>query len=127
LDAMADDERFRHNKDRAENKTELIDAINSVLAGQTTSHWLNVLSAAGLPCGPVNTLPQALDHPQTQALGMFRDCERSGLKLTNLPLRFDRKRVDLSGDAPALGADTGDYVPENTAHQASLSKIGLRV
>jgi len=121
LNAMAEDERFRHNKDRAANKAELIEAIRAVLSTQTTGYWLEALTKASIPCGPVNTLPQALDHPQTQALGMIRECANSGLKLTSLPIRFDRQRVSIDGDAPALGVDTDANVRTDAQRRAQAS------
>jgi len=123
LNHMAEDERFRHNKDRAANKAELIDAIHAVLSQQTTGYWQEALTKAGIPCGPVNTLPQALEHPQTQALGMHRDCDESGLKLTNLPLRFNRQRVGIEGDAPALGANTEDFFRPEAEPPSSASNV----
>lgn len=108
---MAEDPRFRSNKDRAEHKPELIAAITAALSERPTAWWQDHLSAAGLPCAPVNTLAQALDHPQTRALDIVRDCPATGLKLTSLPLRFDRQRQALTGNAPDLGAHNTDYLP----------------
>jgi crotonobetainyl-CoA:carnitine CoA-transferase CaiB-like acyl-CoA transferase len=47
--------------------------INDVLAGGTVSHWCEKLDEAGVPCGPLNTAGQALEHPQTRAIGMVMD------------------------------------------------------
>lgn len=110
---MAESPRFRSNKDRAEHKAELIEVISAALSERPTAWWQDHLTKAGLPCAPVNTLAQALEHPQTQALGIVRDCDATGLKLTSLPLRFNRQRQDLTGNAPDLGAHTNDYLPAN--------------
>ena len=44
----------------------LKDAIEGVLRQAETGHWIEVLEAAGVPCGPVNNIAQALAHPQTR-------------------------------------------------------------
>lgn len=121
LAEMAEQERFRHNKDRAANKDELIAAISEIMKTKRTAEWVEILNRAALPCGPVNTLPQALEHPQTKALGMIRECSDSGLKLTNLPIRFGRKRAETAGEAPALGAHTADYVGKPRARRTAAS------
>lgn len=103
---LAEDPRLQKNPGRAQHKRELIDAIEAQTRQKPTAEWFAILSQAGLPCGPVNSLSQALEHPQTRALEIFRDQPETGLKLSNLPLRLNRRRVAFQRGAPGLGADT---------------------
>ena len=68
-----EDERFNHPQRRVQHRAELEQLINEVLAGGTVSYWCEQLDEAGVPCGPLNTAGQALEHPQTRAIGMVMD------------------------------------------------------
>lgn len=57
---LADDIRFVRNQDRVQNRTDLIKALENLLAADTPQAWSERLSAASVPCGPVNTLSEAL-------------------------------------------------------------------
>ena len=48
-----EDPRFSTNRQRMENREALEDVMNAVLTTKTTSDWVEVLEAAGVPCGPV--------------------------------------------------------------------------
>lgn len=65
-----DDERFNHPQRRVQNRAELEHLINGVLAVNTVSHWCEALDAAGVPCGPLQTVGQALEHPQSRSAGV---------------------------------------------------------
>ncbi len=70
-DDLADDPRCRTNALRNQNQAALKAALETVLAGAATAHWIGVLERAGVPCGPVNDIAQALAHPQTAARNML--------------------------------------------------------
>ena len=64
---LADDERFRDFAARDRNRDELLAILDDVFARRGVGEWLEALSAAGVPCAPVNDVLQALDDPQTDA------------------------------------------------------------
>jgi crotonobetainyl-CoA:carnitine CoA-transferase CaiB-like acyl-CoA transferase len=97
------DPRFATNRGRLAHKAELFAQLQPLLQGQPRDHWLTALEAAGVPCAPVHSLPQAMAHPQTQALGMWSAIGGDGLQLTALPLTIDGERPQPQGPAPALG------------------------
>ena len=70
-DDLADNPRYRTNALRNQNQAALKAALETVLAGAGTAHWIGVLEGAGVPCGPVNDVAQALAHPQTAARNML--------------------------------------------------------
>ncbi|MEX2973047.1 CaiB/BaiF CoA transferase family protein [Streptomyces sp. C184] len=57
---LADDIRFVRNRDRVQNRTDLIKALEDLLAADTPRAWAERLTAASVPCGPVNTVSEAL-------------------------------------------------------------------
>ncbi len=70
-DDLADDPQYRTNALRNQNQLALKAALETVLAGAGAAHWIGVLERAGVPCGPVNDIAQALAHPQTAARNML--------------------------------------------------------
>ena len=106
------DARFRTNADRQTNKQRLLADIESVLKTHPAAHWLEVLEKAGIPCAPINTLPDVLAEPQTAASGILKAVPGHDLKIVALPLRFDGERPPLPGPTPELGEHTKDVKRE---------------
>lgn len=57
----AEDERFANFSDRNENRAELEPELIAALSQKTNQEWFDILSAAGLPCAPINTIAQGVD------------------------------------------------------------------
>jgi crotonobetainyl-CoA:carnitine CoA-transferase CaiB-like acyl-CoA transferase len=104
----AADPRFRTNADRFAHKTVLLAEIEDVLKTRPQAEWLDRLEQAGVPCAPINTLPEVLAEPQTAASGIIQKVPGLDLDLFALPLRFDGERPPLPGRAPKLGEHTGE-------------------
>jgi CoA:oxalate CoA-transferase len=100
---------YKTNALRLKHHKELEHAIESVLKGNTTSHWLELLGKAGIPCGPINNVEQAIAHPQVAARNMMVEVpDGSGgtLRLAGNPLKmsaFDDPKTRRA--APDLDAD----------------------
>ncbi len=103
--ALAEDPRFRGNKDRVVHRKELVPILADIFVTRKRAEWAALLEAAGIPNGPINTLDQVVADPQTQALGMIQTKPGSGLGLVGLPLSFDGVRPAFAKAAPALGED----------------------
>ena len=65
-----DDPRFADNNARTTHAEELAAVLEDVLLTKPVAHWLPKLEAAGVPCGPLNTIGQALANPQVKARNM---------------------------------------------------------
>ena len=63
----ADDPRFNTNRARVENRDLVDGSIAEVLAGDTADAWIAKLKAAGVPCGRINSVAEALADPHTAA------------------------------------------------------------
>lgn len=60
---LADDPRFRSFADRLENREVLVPILKDLSRGRTTAEWLRMLGGS-VPCGPVNSVAEALRDPQ---------------------------------------------------------------
>ncbi|HEY3717146.1 MAG TPA: CoA transferase [Jatrophihabitantaceae bacterium] len=72
---LANDERFATFADRRSNATELLAILDAVFASRPSAEWLDALRAAGVPCGPVNSVSQALADEHTVERGMVVETE----------------------------------------------------
>lgn len=103
---LADDERFRNNPSRVENKVLIEGIVADIFRTETLEHWFDTLNRAGVPCSPVNSIPVALAHDQTKALGMVQvDPNDEKISSVGFPVSFDGRRPSLQSGAPTLGAD----------------------
>ena len=88
---LAADPRFATNRQRNEHQEALRAEIEGVLRHEGTAHWIEVLEKAGVPCGPVNNVAQALAHPQVAARNMLVSVEHpeaGTLRLAGNPMKF---------------------------------------
>ena len=76
---LLEDARYRTPALRSENRAELNGAIGQIVAREPAAHWIETLNAAGVPCGPVNSIDQTFTDPQVQHLRMTRPVEHARL------------------------------------------------
>jgi crotonobetainyl-CoA:carnitine CoA-transferase CaiB-like acyl-CoA transferase len=57
---LADDPRFAHNEDRTANRDQLRPLLVERLGTRTKQEWFRDVIAAGVPCGPINTVDQGV-------------------------------------------------------------------
>jgi len=107
---LAEDPRFHSNKDRVTHRKELVPILGEIFASKKRGEWAEMLEAAGIPNGPINTLDQVVADAQTQALGIIQKRAGSELALVGLPLSFDGERPPFTKPAPALGEDNGSVL-----------------
>jgi CoA:oxalate CoA-transferase len=109
---------FKTNPLRNQHQPALKAEIEAALSGGTTEHWIAVLEKAGLPCGPVNNVAQALAHPQIAARNMLIECDdpvTGPLKLAGNPIKLSafadpptrEPSPDLDADRAAILKELG--------------------
>ena len=88
---LVSDPRYLTNKDRARHVDDLKTEIETALATRPTTHWLEVLEGAGVPCGPINDVAQVLADPQVLARNMVvtvDDQEAGRLAMAGNPIKL---------------------------------------
>jgi CoA:oxalate CoA-transferase len=115
---LAQDPLFATNPLRNQHQAALRAEIEAALADGTTERWLAVLERAGIPCGPVNNVAQAVAHPQVAARNMLIECDDPStgpLKLAGNPMKFSAfadppvrdPSPDLDGDREQILRELG--------------------
>ncbi|HUF53588.1 MAG TPA: CaiB/BaiF CoA-transferase family protein [Dehalococcoidia bacterium] len=98
---------------RTRNHAALEPVLNEAIRRKTTSEWLAEFEKIGLPCGPLNDIPSAAEHPQVKAREMLVDVEKPDglrLRIANTPLKLSRTPAGIQGPPPDLGQDTDDVL-----------------
>lgn len=103
------DARYATNRARLQNKAALLAELEPLLQQQTRAEWLARFTAMGVPCAPVHTVPEAIEHPQVKALNMFQPVPGEDFRLTGLPLSIDGQRPAHRSVAPRLGQHNVDH------------------
>jgi crotonobetainyl-CoA:carnitine CoA-transferase CaiB-like acyl-CoA transferase len=97
----ASDARYATNAGRVANKAELCEAIAAIVRTRARGEWIDRLEAEGVPCAIINALPEAVAHPQAQALGIVQRVPGDDdLTLIGLPLSFDGARPAIRRPPP---------------------------
>ena len=112
---LATDERYALNADRVTHRDELLAILTPVFLTRTSGEWLSALDAAGIPCGPINTLNKVFEAPQAKARGMLIEMEHStigNLPLVGSPLKFSETLVEYRRPPPRLGEHTQEVLKE---------------
>jgi crotonobetainyl-CoA:carnitine CoA-transferase CaiB-like acyl-CoA transferase len=106
---LADDPRFASNGQRSLNRDELRAIIERLLAGRELDSLCRGLLDAGVPAGPVNSVPDALNHPQTAERHMIVELGR-GQRGTGVPVKLSRTPGAPQGVAPRCGEHTREIL-----------------
>jgi crotonobetainyl-CoA:carnitine CoA-transferase CaiB-like acyl-CoA transferase len=106
------DPRFCTNADRVAHRSDLRHALIAVLEVAPAEHWHDLLTRAGIPCGPINDIAQGLD--MARALGLAPqvtavDSTDPAAHVTT-PFHLSRNSVTYRRRPPQLGADTDSVV-----------------
>ena len=89
--------------------------IEDRLKQESNQHWMQILEAAGVPCGPVNYRSDLYTDPQAQALNLVWELENRDLgkyRTSGHPIRFLKTPAVSGKGAPALGEDTAAVLRE---------------
>lgn len=111
-DDLAADPRFISNPRRVRNRKELIPTLQDIFLQRDTADWLAELRAAGIPCGPINTVRQVFNDEQLQARGFIWECEHptaGPIKLSGSPIHFSDTPTRLYKAPPLLGEDNEEW------------------
>lgn len=113
--AWMDDPRFKTTAARFIHARERIAATAAVLATRTSAEWLAALDEHGVPCAPVLSRAETLEHAQVLANDLIREYEHPGLGRVRQPrpaARFEGVHFDRQPLAPCLGQHNAEVLAE---------------
>lgn len=116
-----EDPAFASNADRVTNRAELAARIEAVLATRERDDVLAMLTAAGVPCGPLRTVDEVLTSPEAEASGIVAAVTHELLgevPVIRLPWRFSDTPAEPRFGPPTLGQDTDAIL-------SALAEVGV--
>ena len=110
---LIDDARFRTNTDRVKNRPALKEELERAFAAYSVDDLVVRLKKAGVPCGRVRTVAQALADPQVDARQMlldFGEPDMGGVRVLGNPIKLSRDGARFTLRPPRLGEHTREIL-----------------
>jgi crotonobetainyl-CoA:carnitine CoA-transferase CaiB-like acyl-CoA transferase len=120
------DERFRSNAQRIRNLEVLSSMLRDLFAQWSRAELIAALDVAGVPCGPINSVPEVFEDPQVQARGMLQHLPHaSGVAVPQVmsPMRFADTPLTTPAAPPLLGQHSDDILRELGYDAARISAL----
>jgi crotonobetainyl-CoA:carnitine CoA-transferase CaiB-like acyl-CoA transferase len=110
---LAEDLRFSSNQSRVANRDALVPLLQRQMLERTKNEWLEILEAAQVPAGPINSVDEVFAEPQIQARGMQVEMNHSlnpHLQVVGNPIKLSRTPVQYDRPPPTLGQHTEEVL-----------------
>ena len=123
---LVNDARFATVGDRVVHQRELEREIEAVTVGQTRTYWLARCEEAGIPAGPIYSVPEALADAHALARGMVQEYDYPGagrVKALGNPVKLSRSPARLAKGAPRLGEDNDAVLGELGLDAAEIAAL----
>jgi formyl-CoA transferase len=112
---LAADPRYARNADRVRNRAELVPLLEALVREKPAAFWAERLEAAGVPCGPINSIAQALADPQAVSRRLRIDLPHpsaGSVPLVGTPIRMSESPPEYRRPPPLLGEHTDEVLRE---------------
>lgn len=119
---LADHAKYATNRARVENRSEVCTRVAELIAEKPSQHWLDILEAEGVPCGPINNIDQVFADPQIVAREMavkVPEARAGEVTLTANPIKFSRTPISYEMAPPQLGSHTGAILKNSLGYSDS--------
>jgi crotonobetainyl-CoA:carnitine CoA-transferase CaiB-like acyl-CoA transferase len=126
LPELAADQRFAKNAGRVRNLTALRPLLDARVRQKARNEWVSALDVAGVPAGPINTIPEVFDDPQVRFRGMVGKSPHplSGtVPQIGSPMRFGEPPGPQARPPPLLGEHNLEVFLEMGFSDEKLSEL----
>ena len=123
---LLEDPRFTTNPLRVEHRDELLPLVADAMAARTSVEWVEVLDAAGVPVGPIQTVDEVVTDPQVLARGMIGEVKHptaGTVRTIGCPVRLTATPPQVRTAPPLLGQHTDDGLAELGVDQERLAAL----
>jgi crotonobetainyl-CoA:carnitine CoA-transferase CaiB-like acyl-CoA transferase len=118
---LADDPRFKTNKDRVAHRLELEAELRELLKDRDADSFSVELMKGGVPSGAVLEVPDVMEHPHTRHRGMV--WEKDGWRNVGNPVKLSRTPAKIRTKPKKFGTDTKAVLAENGYSPAEIDKL----
>jgi len=124
--ALADDARFAGMLARVKHRQALDVVLEAAFAGRPAAEWVESLNAAGVACGPINTVDRVFADPQIRQADLVRDVANAAWgphKVLALPVHLSRTPARVEHAAPMTGEHTREVLTTLGYDAAALDAL----
>lgn len=130
-DDLLADPRFAEREARKANRSALNEVLNAALATQRVAHWVEALTAAGIPAGPVLDVPTILAHPQIVGRRLIQEVGQPGpdgtrTRVTRTGFRLGTSEPTARSAPPRLGEHTADILRAMGFSDGAIADLNAR-
>jgi CoA:oxalate CoA-transferase len=132
LESLLEDEQFRTNADRVKNRHRLSAILEPLMMTQTPEEWIDLLRPQGIPCGPIQSVEEVCEHPQTKSREMVVELDHpkaGAIRVTGIPIKLSETPGAVVTPPPGLGEHTEKILEEwlglEPAQIESLRQAGV--
>ncbi|MCX2726926.1 CoA transferase [Thermomicrobium sp. 4228-Ro] len=121
-----EDPRFRTNADRVANRAAINAALEAELQHDTVASWVERLSRAGVACGPIWTVGQALESEPVHYLGIVRTVEHAlagQIRLVGPAIDLSQTPPVIRHSPPLLAQHTAEILAELGYDEATIAAL----
>jgi len=114
LEELPSDPRFANPTKRFENRHALYDIMDKAFLAKTADEWIEILDAADVPCGQVNTLDQAFNNPQVPLRNMTVEIDHPHVgkfRTVGNPIKFSQMKEEFK-PSPLLGEHSEEILTQ---------------
>jgi CoA:oxalate CoA-transferase len=100
---------------RVANRARINAIVGGKLATRGSAYWVETLNAAGMPCGPVNSIPEVFQDPQVLAQEMVMEIQQPDygpVRVLGFPMKLSAAPCRVRRPAPGLGEHSDDVLAE---------------
>jgi len=110
---LQENSKFNNNANRMKHLPELVEILKQEIEKKTSAEWLRIFDEKGLPCGPINSVTEMFEDPQTIARKMIIDVKNKkagSFKAIGMPIKFSDTKVDDTKESPVFGQHTKEIL-----------------
>ncbi len=126
LPELAHDARFATNPERVKHQEVLSPLLDQAFLRENREHWVEQLAKVGVPCGPINTIPEVFDDPQIKHREMLRYLPHpAGTMVPQVvsPFRFANAGLEYKNPPPTLGQHSDEVLRELGIADARIAQL----
>ncbi len=117
---------YKDAPSRAKNRKSLNEEMDKILKTKSSAEWVEILNAAGVPCGPIYTMDQVFDDPQVRHLGIATPVKHPKLgeiHLLGQAVKLSRTPASIATASPERGEHSAEILGEAGYDAAAIEQF----